>query len=322
MRVPMVRAGLEDTMNHPLRQLAVLLAWLACACPLAAPCAQTVRLPDYLCGGLESIFADSFESGGTFSSQPSLGSGGAWPGSQSRSFVSTAFGTQTYYLYVPPQYQPGQAIPLMVVLEGAAGSHAGALQRAQALRDNWIGPADTYGFLIAVPVSNGAQGGWLAPDGSGQINDYDMIADMLADLEQAYNIERNRVSVWGFSAGGHIAWDMLLNHDQYLRPTPLGAENLAAFATSAANSRFACYNSPSYCDARFSALTRQLPVSIHIGNSDPNYAWAEDDHQRLLAHGWQAGNNLNWNLFVGGHTFTPAHLEQVAAYACRFAVIP
>lgn len=322
MRVPMVRAGLENTMNLPLRQLAVMLAWLACAFPLAAPCAQTVRLPDYLCGGSDSIFADGYETAGMFAGNPSLGSGGAFPGSQSRSFPFAAFGTQTYYLHIPPQYQPGAAMPMMVVLEGAAGSHAGAIQSAQALRDDWAAVANEFGFVVVVPVSNGSQGGWLAADGSGQPNDYDVIGAMLADVTAAYNIERKRISVWGFSAGGHIAWDMLLNDDQYLRPTPLHAGNLAAFAISAANSRFACYNSPSYCDARLSALTRQLPVNIHIGNSDPNYAWAEDDHQRLLTHGWQPGNNLSWNLFVGGHTFTPAHLEQVAEYACRFAVIP
>ena len=199
----------------------------------AAEAAQTVRLPDYLCGGSQGIFADGYETGGVFSSDPSMGSGGAYPGNHSRSFPFAVLGTQTYYLHVPPQYQSGQAMPVMLVLEGYTGSHASSVQEAQGMRDAWIGPADTYGFIVAAPVNNKRNGSWLPADGSGQTNDYDAIGAALDDLGQAYNIERNRVSVWGFSAGGHIAWDMLLNNGAFVRPTPLNAGTLASMSTSA-----------------------------------------------------------------------------------------
>lgn len=294
----------------------VLAAALATLAMGSASATSTVRLPDTPCGGSDSIFADGLETAGMYPANPSQGSGGAWPGNQARNFQSPGYGNQTYYLYIPPQYQPGQPMPLMVVLEGTAGSHAAAMQRAQQLRDNWSDAADNYGFIIAAPVSNGSQGGWLVP------GDYGNLALMLADVKQAYNIERNRISLWGYSAGGHIAWDMLLNFDVYSAPTPFNADNLASFSTSAANSGFACEYQVSTCNAAFSHLPRRVPVDIHIGTSDPNHAWAADDYQRLLAHGWQDAVNLSYNPFNGGHTYTFAQLEQVAAFACRYAAVP
>ncbi|MGB8716855.1 MAG: hypothetical protein WCD66_10925 [Rhodanobacteraceae bacterium] len=303
------------------RRLNMLICLAAVfAGPVSA--AQTIRLPDYLCGGSQGIFADGYETGGVFSSDPSMGSGGAYPGNHSRSFPFAVLGTQTYYLHVPPQYQSGQAMPVMLVLEGYTGSHANSVQDAQGMRDDWIGPADTYGFIVAVPVNNKWNGSWLPADGSGQTNDYDAIGAALDDLGQAYNIERNRVSVWGFSAGGHIAWDMLLNNGAFVRPTPLNAGTLASMSTSGANSQFACNDTVATCGARFAALPRKVPVDIHIGNSDPNYAWTGDDYQRLLTNGWVYGKNLSYTLFVGGHTYMASHLVQVAGFACRYALQP
>lgn len=298
--------------------LAVLLLF---ALAEAAAAAQTIHLPDRLCIGADRIFADGYEPA-AFTSDPSLGSGGVYPGSQSRSFTFAVLGQQTYYLYVPVQYQPGQAMPLMVVLEGYTGSPTASIQAAQGMRDDWIGPASIYGFIVVVPVNNKSDGNWIPADGSGQVNGYDAIGAVMDDLGEAYNVERNRISVWGFSAGGNIAWDMLLNNGAFVRPTPLNAANVASISTSGANSHFACYYTLNYCAARFANLARKVPVDIHIGNSDPNYSWAADDKQRLLANGWATGDTLNFSLFVGGHTYRPAHLQQIAKFACGFAVQP
>lgn len=287
-----------------------------------AQAAQTVRLPDYLCGGTDSIFADGYETGGVYASDASLGSGGTWPGNHSRSFSLGTFGQQTYYLHVPPQYQPAQAMPLMVVLEGYTGSHSASVQEAQGLRDDWVAAADSSGFMIAVPVNNRTDGNWIPADGSGQTSDYDVIAAVLADMAQSYNIERNRISAWGYSAGGNVAWDMLLNDGLFVRPTPLSAATLASLSTSAANSSFACGLGPTPCATRFANLPRKLPIDIHIGTSDPNYAWAAADHQRLLSNGWIDGVTVSYNAFVGGHTFSTAHLPQIAKFACGFALQP
>lgn len=290
-----------------------MLAGLVLPAVLAAQ-TYTVRLPDAWCGGSDGLFADGFETGGVFSSDPSLGSGGAALGKVTGGFTSPSYGAQTYYLYLPPQYDPAQPAPLMVVLHGYAGSPFYASAAARTLRNAWITAADTYGFIIAAPVGNSPHGSWLVP------GDYETIDLMLGDLAQDYNIERNRISIWGFSAGGHVVWDMVLNGGS--NASPLDATNLAAMATSGANSQFACNNNPVTCGSRFAALQRKLPVDVHIGTNDPNYAWAADDQQRLLSSGWLAGDKLSFNIFVGGHTYTPAQVMQVGGFACRFAVQP
>lgn len=279
---------------------------------------RTIVLPDSLCGGTDSIFADAFETGGTFASNPSLGTGGAWPGAQSRSFDGHDFGMQTYHAWLPVDYDPARAAPLMVVLHGAAGSPAQAAVQAQLLRDEWAAATTGLGYVILAPVANGPNGGWLAPPGPGE-DDYDMIRYALDDALSAWNIERNRISLWGYSAGGHIAWDMVLNHDDYPRPSPLHAGNLASLATAAANSQFACYGNAATCIARFQALPRPLPVSMHIGTQDPGYAWAVADRDRMQALEWPY---LSFNVFSGGHGYQPAHLAAAAAFACRFAAAP
>lgn len=301
------------------RLIPVLLALTMGSTAMAS---RTVRLPDYLCGGNDSIFADAYETGGVFSSDPSQGSGGGYPGSISRTFTFAPFGQQTYYLYVPARYQPGQAMPLMVVLEGYTGSHTASVQQAQVLRDDWIAAASAYGFIIAAPVNNTADGSWIPADGTAQANDYDMIGAMIDDVAQAWNIERNRISVWGFSAGGSIAWDMLLNDGRFAQPTPLSAATLASMSIAAANSSFACSLDPTPCTTRFANLPRKVPVGIHIGTSDPNHAGAANDFQRLLSNGWQPGRDLDYEEFTGGHTFTLAHLQEVAGFACGFALDP
>ncbi len=295
----------------------IILAACALGVFGTAMAGRAVQLPDYLCGGSDSIFADGYETGGMFSSDPSQGNGGVWPGSSSRSFTVAVLGQVTYYAYVPPQYNPAQAMPLMVVLHGAPGSPAAAFQAAQALRDAWKIAADTYGFVIVAPVASGPQyGSWTT------YPDYDKLESAWVDIAARWNIERNRRSLWGFSAGGHIAWDMVLNHDPLNYPTVFHADSLASLAISSANSAFACQGSASQCNVLFAALPHHLPVDIHIGTSDSLYPWAAADNQRLLANGWQSGRNLSFNPFPGGHVFVASHLPQIAAFACGFALQP
>src|SRR5699024_7428282 len=127
-------------------RLAVLL-WMVCAIPcMAQP--VTVKLPISSCRGRDSLFADGFEADAVYVSDPSMGVGGAWPGKSTRQSYGSNFGVQTYYVYVPPAYDAAHPMTLMVVLHGAAGSHALAMQAAQGVRDNWISAADAYGFII------------------------------------------------------------------------------------------------------------------------------------------------------------------------------
>ncbi len=276
---------------------------------------RTVVLPDYLCGGTDSIFADGFETAGLYTSDASGGTGGVWPGKSTETFYGSNFGTQTYYVYVPPAYDPASPMPLMVVLHGAAGSHSQAFAAAKAARDKWVPAANAYGFIIAAPVGNGNSGAWVTPA------DYTLTQWMIDDVAELWNIERNRISGWGFSAGGHVAWDMLLNAADYPL-VPFTVSRLASMAISGANSQFACYNNAATCGGRFASLSRKIPVALYIGTSDPNYGWAAGDYQRLLNNGWVQGRSLDYHAFAGGHNYTQLQLKQIAGFACGFAVQP
>lgn len=307
------------TRYHLLRFTLACICVLACNTALAA---QTVHMPPGYCSAPIMLFADGFESVTPIPHAPSGGSGGAYPGAVTGLFYVPGLGTpggeQTYYLYVPQNYAPQRALPLMIALHGAAGSHANAMLAAAAVRDNWAPVAEQGGFIVAAPVGNSTHGSWTVSSWIGP-TDYDGFAGMLDDIEAAYNIERSRIYLWGFSAGGHVAYDLVFNGAMYA--TPLHADNLAAFAVSAGvMDGLACDpQSPSGCNQITSSLSRTVPVDIHIGAFDPLLPYAQTDRQRLLAHGWVTGSNLFYTEFSGGHTYTQAHLQSVWDHVCGFA---
>ena len=299
-----------------MRSLPALIFLVASGHGLAT---QTVRLPASLCAGGDSIFVDDFDASGVIPHDPSSGAGGTYPGDLSRTITVPGIGSQTYYLHVPPSYSPAQTMPLLVVLHGYAGDHASAAAQAAMMRGQWSTAADRYGFVVVAPVGKDSDGSWDLPPPIGA-TDYDVIGAVKADVQQAYNIESSRVYLWGFSAGGHVAWDLVLNADEY--NTPLNQSNLAAFALSAgAMGQLACNPQVSgWCASLVSSVPRKLPINIHIGVSDPLLAFAQYDRAMLLAHGWQQGNTLSYTEFAGGHTYTLPQLDEIGGFLCRFAI--
>jgi predicted esterase len=296
----------------------LVVAFAACA-PLRAT--QTLRLPSMACADNDTIFTDGYDVPGAVVADPSQGSGGVAPGDVFRhvqvpGLGDNADGQQTYYLHLPPQYTPQRAWPLLFALHGAAGSHTAAAVAARAARDHWADWADDYGFIVVAPVGNDAQGSWIVPPASP--SDYDGFAAILADAEAAYNVERSRVYLWGFSAGGHVAWDLVLNAEAFAMP--LNQSNLAGVAVSEGTMAFACQGSDALCDSLVAALPRTLPADIHIGLDDvPLLPQARGDEARLLDHGWVDGDTLHYREFAGGHTYTVAQLGEIWADLCPFA---
>lgn len=307
------------TRSHVIRSTLACTFMLACSAAFAA---QTVHLPPGYCNASDMLFVDGFDTATPFPHSPSNGSGGAYPGDVTGLFhvpgLGSPAGEQTYYLYVPQDYAPQHALPLVIALHGAAGNHANAMLAAAAVRDDWATVAEQDGFIVAAPVGNHVQGSWAVPPSSG-LTDYDGFAGMLDDVEAKYNIERSRVYLWGFSAGGHVAYDLVFNAAVYA--TPLNEDNLAAFAASAGSmGQLACNpQAPGWCDQITDSVSRKLPIDIHVGSLDPLLPFAQADRQRLLAHGWVTGSNLFYTEFNGGHTYSPAHLQSIWDHVCGFA---
>lgn len=300
----------------------ILLALAGCH---TAGAATTVRLPTWACNGNnDRIFRNGLQTGDYVRPSPSHGSGGAAPGPQLRtlSIAGLGNGTQKIHLYIPASYSPAYATPLVVTLHGTAGSPANADLYAQDVRNTWQSVAATRGFIVAAPVANGASGSWK--DGfSAPPNDYTFLAAVMADLRAAYNIDDSRIQLWGFSAGGHVAHDLLVNG----AVPALDENHISAYSVSAGRLfALACLgDSEEQCQARLDTQARKPPFDLHLGTADPMSGPpynAVQDPPRFEAAGWVLDDTLNYYVFSGGHTYEAGHFVDIWNFFCRFAVSP
>jgi poly(3-hydroxybutyrate) depolymerase len=305
-----------------------LLPLLLAVFSLPALAASSVALPAWACTHPDAIFANGVETGQIAPpSDPSHGSGGI-SGSTTRDVHVSGLGsgTLTYFLYVPSNYAPQRAWPLMLALHGYA-PYGYQENYAQAIRDDWSGVASAGQFIVAAPIADEVtyQSGqpygvtWMTPPTSGP-NDYDLFAAIRADLEGAYNIERTRIYGWGFSAGGHVMHDLAVDTDS----AAFNASTMAAYGVSAGDlAGLACAGrTDAECNQLLAALPRKIPVDIHIGTSDPNYAYAQSDHTRFLGQGWSDAQTIFYTTFSGGHEYTVSQLSGIWHTLCPNAVVP
>lgn len=304
------------------RPLLLLAAGLLVAGASAA--AGTVRLPSWACNGNnDRIFRSGLQVNEWVPAAPSLGIGGAYPGQQLRTLsLPLGSGTQKVHLYLPPGYNPAYATPLVVTLHGTAGSPANADLYAQDVRNAWQSVAATRGFIVAAPVANGPNGSWTTGAVGGS-NDYTFLAAVMADLRGAYNIDGARTQLWGFSAGGHVAHDLLVNG----AVAAYDETHLAAYAVSAGRLfSLACAgDSEAACQNRLDTQARKLPLYIVLGASDPmtNPPYnAIDDPGRFETAGWVLDDTLGFYLHGGGHEYDSGHFVMVWNFFCRFALSP
>ena len=197
-------------------------------------------------------------------------------------------GMQTYDAYIPSGYTPGQPIPLVVGLHGAGGG-------AQGVRGTWANAAEPAEFIVIAPRAAGQSDVWEPGV------DEAWISEAIEDIARRYTIERSRVYLWGFSAGGHFAHAIALgNTDVY-----------AAYGISAGTLGFAGPGAPQLAP-------RTIPVVLQVGASDTiQRPFVIQDFQRFLAAGWVSGLNVHLHTFQGGHTFS---MESVRNAWARMAL--
>jgi polyhydroxybutyrate depolymerase len=281
---------------RPLPVALLAAAALGSATPGLA--ASAYRLPDAWCDG-GRVFSQGFEP--AVPSDPSAGSGGAFPGDQTRAvFVQATGSTRSYYLHVPDGYSPDRAHPVLLVLHGAAGSQAGVAPAAQAMRALFTPTSQDGGVLVAALPAAGAQGGWVPGA------DHAFISAALADIQAHYRIERTRIHLWGFSAGAHFGYGVALADTGRYAALAVKAGALDAYAGAGAPGQAA----------------RRLPVAIRTGSGDPLLPYARLDRDRFLAAGWQWGTDLDYSEPTGGHEVDAADASAAWAGLCRWAVQP
>lgn len=121
---------------------------------------------------------------------------------------------QGYAVYLPRDYDPKRAYPLMVVLHG--GSANGNLFLGVVLGNNmnW----KTYDYHLWDEFTPRYHPDWIvvAPDGFGQImwrfmGEQDVL-DVIDDVERHYHVDKDRVVLAGLSNGGVGAYSLGMRH--------------------------------------------------------------------------------------------------------------
>lgn len=262
-------------LNWNLRKLAHwLIFWLVCS-PVAVYAISTV--PSLMrCDDM--IFVDGFVS----ESWPSQGSGGPVSTGVRSIYINSQLGNRSYYYHIPSNYQSIKALPIMFLFHGAAGAGQ-APGAAQAVRNLWLATAEANDLIIVAQVATGTQNGSWVPA------NIEIILDkIMLDMSSRYNIEQRRIYAWGYSAGGQILNEMALTN----------AHEYAAYATSGATLYYASQQGVGPHSA-----SRKIPLVLSVGQSDPRYSQVVSDYHSFQQSGWQAGYNVWFDSYVGGHDY-------------------
>lgn len=126
--------------------------------------------------------------------------------------VSQLDGEQvSYYLQLPPQYDPYRSYPCILALHGGGTAETELNWWAGRYSEEWKmadGQASRHGFVVVSPM-------WKNPDSSlyqSTENEHARALACLRDAMRRTNVDSNRVYVGGHYSGAMLAWDLALSH--------------------------------------------------------------------------------------------------------------
>jgi pimeloyl-ACP methyl ester carboxylesterase len=107
----------------------------------------------------------------------------------------------SYFLQPPPEYHHGRSYPVLFVL------HEGG-EKPEDMLKRWSSLAAQHGYILVAPE-------WRA--GSGDSYEYTAeehraVLDVLRDLRQRFQVDSDRVFLFGLGEGGRMAYDVGLSH--------------------------------------------------------------------------------------------------------------
>jgi poly(3-hydroxybutyrate) depolymerase len=186
-----------------------------------------------------------------------------------------------YYLSLPKGWTAEKNWPILVTIDGAGHNFLGNCQ-------SFIRVRGERPFIIVTPCvsSNGKDPA-----------DLKAVIAIVKEVQQEFKGEP-KFFITGFSAGGHVTWQLVFNHP----------ELLAGAAPAAANFRFRGIDVVSKAEERV-----KLPIHGFNGEKDSaviNEQW-DDAEKHAREHGYE---NLSHTLVAGaGHTSFPSQVVNYFA---------
>jgi hypothetical protein len=108
---------------------------------------------------------------------------------------------RTYDVQLPPEYRHSRPCPVLIVLHKEGETPAAALK-------NWEEHAAENGYILAAPEWEGRQGGYTYGD-SGE---HEILVETLRDLRRRFQVDSDRVFLFGQGQGANMAHDVGLSH--------------------------------------------------------------------------------------------------------------
>ena len=194
-----------------------------------------------------------------------------------------------YYLYVPSTYDGKKTYPLVITLHGTPPWDIAWSQ----IRE-WRKLAEDKGFIVAVPKLRSTQG--ILPVSQGRWlknleRDEEAILAVRREVCSRYRVDKKRILLTGFSAGGFPMYFVGLRHP----------DKFSMLIARDCNSKPLIFE-----HVRVTKKTRRIPIVIFYGKDDmgPIKTQSLQAFQWLRRNGWNKHNCL-WKKVRGGHLRRP-----------------
>jgi len=185
--------------------------------------------------------------------------------------------TRTYYLLVPESAKKTGSPPLIVLLHGSG-------RDGKSLLDPWTPLAKKEGIVLAAPDALTPQGWRVPEDGP------DFLYDLIEMLTTQFDIDKQRVYLFGHSAGAGHALVMALMESEYFAAIAVHGGAL-----------------PESSDPMMEHATRKTPIAMWIGTDDALFPLSvvRATRDALKSHGFPpeltelAGHTHNYYVRAG-----------------------
>lgn len=120
---------------------------------------------------------------------------------------------RNYYMYVPTNYSPKKAWPLVVSAPGTF-----PFDSSPGTRDSWIDQAEKHGIIVCCPDLDTANGLMnVKADQAKLAKDLEAVMAILDEVRERYKIDPNGIFSTGWSGGGYPAHYLMLKRPDVFR---------------------------------------------------------------------------------------------------------